>query len=91
LANTTRGIEELKTWRGNYDQLHKERLTELKANEARTDEKFKSVEADVRKLTSLTDNLNFRVTTNENATTRPSAGMHTAGPNSHYLLMFYWL
>lgn len=68
-ANTTRDIEELKTWRGNHDQLHKERLAEVKANEARTDEKFKSVESDVRKLTSLTDNLNFRLTTNENATT----------------------
>lgn len=65
----SRDIEDLQGWRTNHEQLHKERLVDVKANEARNDEKFKSVEADVRKLTSLTDSLNFRLTTNENATT----------------------
>ena len=68
-VDKSRDIEDLQGWRTNHEQLHKERLVDVKANEARNDEKFKSVEADVRKLTSLTDNLNFRLTTNENATT----------------------
>jgi hypothetical protein len=68
-VDKSRDIEDLQAWRTNHDQLHKERLVDVKANEARNDEKFKSVEADVRKLTSLTDSLNFRLTTNENATT----------------------
>ncbi|NSL20580.1 hypothetical protein G6M40_14110 [Agrobacterium tumefaciens] len=68
-VDKSRDIEELQGWRTNHEQLHKERLVDVKANEARNDEKFKSVEADVRKLTSLTDSLNFRLTTNENATT----------------------
>ncbi len=68
-VDKSRDIEDLQGWRVNHEQLHKERLADVKANEARTDEKFKSVEADVRKLTGLADNLNFRLTTNENATT----------------------
>lgn len=68
-VDKSRDIEELQGWRLDHEQLHKERLVDVKANEARTDEKFKSVEADVRKLTGLTDNLSFRLTTNENATT----------------------
>jgi hypothetical protein len=68
-VDKSRDIEDLQGWRTNHEQLHKERLVDVKANEARNDEKFKSVEADVRKLTSLTDSLNFRLTTNENATT----------------------
>lgn len=68
-VDKSRDIEDLQAWRTNHEQLHKERLADVKANEARNDEKFKSVEADVRKLTSLTDSLNFRLTTNENATT----------------------
>ncbi|MBN7804925.1 hypothetical protein JZX86_06040 [Agrobacterium rosae] len=67
-VDKSRDIEDLQVWRVNHEQLHKERLVDVKANEARNDEKFKSVEADVRKLTGLTDNLNFRLTTNENAT-----------------------
>lgn len=68
-VDKSRDIEDLQGWRTNHEQLHKERLVDVKANEAMNDEKFKSVEADVRKLTSLTDSLNFRLTTNENATT----------------------
>lgn len=68
-VDKSRDIEDLQGWRVNHEQLHKERLVDVKANEARNDEKFKSVEADVRKLTGLTDSLNFRLTTNENATT----------------------
>lgn len=68
-VDKSRDIEDLQGWRVNHEQLHKDRLVDVKANEARTDEKIKSVEADVRKLTGLTDSLNFRLTTNENATT----------------------
>lgn len=68
-VDKSRDIEDLQAWRTNHEQLHKERLADVKANEARNDEKFKSVEADVRKLNSLADSLNFRLTTNENATT----------------------
>lgn len=68
-VDKSRDIEELQSWRLNHEQLHKDRLVDVKANEARNDEKFKSVETDIKKLTTLTDSLNFRLTTNENATT----------------------
>ncbi|MCZ7496250.1 hypothetical protein ACWGMK_06295 [Agrobacterium deltaense] len=51
-----------------HDDLHKNRLAEVKAVEARSDERFKSLETDMRKLNGLTDNLNYRLTSNEQAT-----------------------
>ncbi|MGU3399213.1 hypothetical protein ACLBWS_05640 [Brucellaceae bacterium D45D] len=66
--DTTRDIEELEKWRTGHEQLHKERLVEVKGVEARYDERLKSVESDVRKLGGITDNLSYRITTNEQAT-----------------------
>lgn len=52
-----------------HDELHKNRLADVKSVEARTDERFKGLEGDVRKLSGLADNLNYRLTSNEQATT----------------------
>lgn len=68
-ANTTRDIEELQRWRVGHDQYHKERLAEVKANEGRTEERFRSLEADSRKTTSMVENLSYRVTVAEQSTT----------------------
>lgn len=66
-ANTTRDIEELQGWRSSHEQLHKERLVEVKTLEARADERFKNLEADVRRISGKTDNLDYRMTSSEQA------------------------
>lgn len=71
-ANTERDIDELQAWRVDHELLHKERLADVKANEARQDERMKGIEADVRKLTGITDNLAYRVAANEQATSTTS-------------------
>ncbi len=50
-----------------HDELHKNRLADVKANDARSDERMKSIESDVRKLAATYDNLSYRVTTSEQA------------------------
>lgn len=67
-VDKSRDIEELQGWRTNNEQLHKERLVEVKSIEARADERFKNLESDVRKLSGMADNLSYRITTNEQAT-----------------------
>jgi len=63
-VNASRDIEELRTWRANHETLHKERLAEVKSVEARTDERFRNVEAEVRKI----GNLEYRLTVSEQST-----------------------
>lgn len=48
------------------------RLADVKANDARYDERLKSVESDVRKLAASNDNLSYRIATNEQATLNAS-------------------
>lgn len=66
-ANTTRDIEELKTWRSNHEQIHKDRLAEVKGIEARSDERFKNLESEVRRISGKADNLDYRLTSSEQA------------------------
>lgn len=68
-ANTTRDIEEIQRWRTGHDQYHKERLVDVKAIEARGEERLRSLEADTRKTTSQIENLSYRVTVTEQSTT----------------------
>lgn len=58
-------IEDLRTWRQSHEQLHKERLVEVKTIEARADERFKSIEVDVRRLSAKAENLDYRMTSSE--------------------------
>lgn len=44
-----------------HDALHKDRLADVKANEARTDERFKAIEGEVRKI----ERLDYRLTVTE--------------------------
>lgn len=67
-ANTERDIDELQAWKVSHELLHKERLADVKAIEARQDERTKGIEADVRKIGAAVDSLTYRVTTNEQAT-----------------------
>lgn len=66
-VDKSRDIEELQGWRANHEQLHKERLVEVKSIEARADERFKNLEADVRRLSGKADNLDYRMTSSEQA------------------------
>ncbi|MBO0125237.1 hypothetical protein JZX88_06265 [Agrobacterium sp. OT33] len=66
-VDKSRDIEELQGWRANHEQLHKDRLVEVKTIEARADERFKNLEADVRRISGKTDNLDYRMTSSEQA------------------------
>src|SRR5690606_32188662 len=66
-VDKSRDIEDLQTWRQSHEQLHKERLVEVKTIEARADERFKSIEADVRRLSAKSENLDYRLTSSEQA------------------------
>jgi len=63
----SRDIEDLQEWRQSHEQLHKDRLVEVKSIEARADERFKNLEADVRRISGKTDNLDYRMTSSEQA------------------------
>ncbi len=56
-ANKGRDIEELQNWKAGHELLHKERLVEVKAIEARNEERFRSLESEVRKI----DDLSYRL------------------------------
>lgn len=71
----SRDIEELQIWRTGHDQYHKERLAEVKAVEGRTEERFRSLEADGRKATSMLENLSYRVTVTEQTTTSTASAI----------------
>lgn len=68
-VDKSRDIEDLQAWRTDHEQLHKERLVEVKAGEARSEERFRSLEADMRKVVSQIENLAYRVTVTEQSTT----------------------
>ncbi len=48
-------------WIANHEQYHKDRLAEVSANAARTDQRFMALEASARKL----ENLEYRITVQE--------------------------
>jgi chromosome segregation ATPase len=68
-VDKSRDIEELQTWRAGHEQYHKERLAEVKAQEARMEERFRGLESDSRKTTSQVENLSYRVTVTEQTST----------------------
>lgn len=74
-VDKSRDIEELQNWRGGHETLHKDRLAEVKANEARVEERFKGLEADGRKVASQVDNLAYRVTVTEQTTTSTASAI----------------
>ena len=53
-----------KKW-SSHEELHKNRLADVKAVEARTDERIKAAETDIRKLSADVSGLNYRMTTSE--------------------------
>ena len=61
-VNTQRDVNDLISWRNGHESYHKERLRELKVGDARTEERFRGIEADVRKLTSQSENMTYRLT-----------------------------
>ncbi|WP_156462565.1 hypothetical protein [Rhizobium sp. Leaf262] len=50
-----------------HEELHKNRLADVKGVEARSDERMKSTETDIRKLASDVSSLTYRMTTSEQA------------------------
>lgn len=54
-----------------HEQYHKERLAEVKSVEGRTEERFRSIESEVRKI----DNLTYRTAAAEQTTATTSAAI----------------
>lgn len=63
--NNDRDITDLQDWRKEHEQSIKDRLAERKANDARFDQRLVGLETDLRKQSSIADNLTYRVTTVE--------------------------
>ncbi|MBD9510521.1 hypothetical protein IB265_27530 [Ensifer sp. ENS10] len=53
--------------------MHKERLVEVKAIEARNEERFRSLESEVRKI----DNLSYRLTITEQTSSSTAGAIKT--------------
>lgn len=70
-VNKGRDIEELQNWKAGHELLHKERLVEVKGIEARNEERFRSLESEVRKI----DNLSYRLTVTEQSSTSTAAAI----------------
>lgn len=70
-VNKGRDIEELQNWKAGHELLHKERLVEVKAIEARNEERFRLLESEVRKI----DNLSYRLTVTEQSSTSTAAAI----------------
>ncbi len=70
-VNKGRDIEELQNWKAGHELLHKERLVEVKAIETRNEERFRSLESEVRKI----DNLSYRLTVTEQSSTSTAAAI----------------
>ncbi|RVN60332.1 hypothetical protein CN100_01220 [Sinorhizobium meliloti] len=60
----SRDIEELQSWRKSVEQSQKDRLAEFRERDGRTEERFRGLENEVRKI----DNLTYRVTVTEQST-----------------------
>ena len=67
-VNSRRDIDELKVWRVAHENLHKDRLAEVKGIEAAYAERFRANESDTRKLSSQMENTVYRVTVLEQST-----------------------
>ena len=63
-TNTERDIEDLQVWRTAHEQLHKDRLVDVKAVEAKNEERFRYLEGEVRKM----DQITYRLTVSEQST-----------------------
>lgn len=70
-ANTTRDVEDLQHWRIGHEQYHKERLAEVKGIEGRTEERFRAIEGEVRKI----DGLSYRIAAAEQSTATTAAAI----------------
>lgn len=60
-TNYTRDIDDLQSWRDRHELLHKERLAEVTGLQAKAEERFRNLEAEVRKI----EQLSYRVTVTE--------------------------
>lgn len=56
-----REISDRQTWVANHEQLHKDRLAQVSAIEARTDQRLQTLETNLRKV----ENLEYRITVQE--------------------------
>ncbi len=70
-ANTTRDIDELQAWRTSTEQHQKDGIAEARERDGRTEERFRSLENEVRKI----DNLSYRVTVTEQTSTNTASAI----------------
>lgn len=74
-TNQSRDVEELQAWVRGHESYHKDRLAEVKANEAGVNQRLNGIEADVRKATNMNEQLSYRVTVAEQSTTTTASAI----------------
>ncbi len=70
-ANTTRDIDELQSWRTAVEQSQKDGIAEMREREGRAEERFRSLENEVRKI----DNMAYRITVTEQSSTNTASSI----------------
>lgn len=63
--STKSDIVAVNQWIANQEQFNKDRVIYTKEIVSRTDDRFKSIESDIRTVTSIAENLSVRVTVGE--------------------------
>lgn len=71
-VDKSRDIEELETWTQAHEQLHRERLAEVKEREGKTAERFRGIEEEIKKI----DQLEYRLTVTEQSATTTSQALN---------------
>ncbi len=74
-VDKSRDIEDLQKWKEGHDQLHKERLAEVKAIEASYNLRLSSLEQKSIEAERKADNLTYRVTVTEQTTVNISTAI----------------
>ncbi|MDX3929083.1 MAG: hypothetical protein QHC90_25195 [Shinella sp.] len=74
-VDKSRDIEDLQAWRAGHETYHKDRLAEVKANESGVNQRLSGIEADVRKVTNMSEQLAYRVTVAEQSTTTTASAI----------------
>ena len=66
-VNRSRDIEDLSKWKLSHETYHKERLAEVREEKGKSDQRFQTIEADIRKLSSNQESLGYQVASNTQA------------------------
>ncbi|KAB2731547.1 hypothetical protein [Brucella anthropi] len=66
-VNRSRDIEDLAKWKLSHEAYHKERLAEVREEKGKSDQRFQTIEADIRKLSSNQESMSYQIASNTQA------------------------